>query len=449
MQRLTDILKVFDDWLWGNWLLFVLLGVGILYTAVSGCVQIRHFGYILKKTLWEPIRCSKKNPEDGDKVSSFQALCMAVASCVGSGNIVGVSTAVLVGGLGAIFWMWVAAFLGMATKYGEIILGMLYREKDENGNYTGGPMYYVRKGLKAPWLAALCAWFMILQIIGGNFIQSNTVSGVLKENFGMPQTVSGILLVIIIFIVALGGLKRLAHVTQKLVPIMACIYVVGGIFIILANITAVPGVLREIFLGAFGLPAVSGGITGSMIAAMQNGVARGLYSNEAGEGSAPVIHSTANVNHPVEQGIVGVTEVFLDTFIICTITGLVLGVTGVLDSGAPGNVLVIYAFANVWEPLRYIVAVSLLLFCISTLMSQWYFGFVGLNYLFRKSAAEKFKYIFPCFCMIGALTEIEFVWTLQDIALGLLTIPNLVAMIVLFPKVRKASKDFFSSQRFL
>ncbi len=329
---------------------------------------------------------------------------MAVASCVGSGNIVGVSTAVLVGGLGAIFWM---------------------------------------------WATALCAWFMILQIIGGNFIQSNTVSGVLKENFGMPQTVSGILLVITIFIVALGGLKRLAHVTQKLVPIMACIYVVGGIFIILANITAVPGVLREIFLGAFGLPAVSGGITGSMIAAMQNGVARGLYSHEAGECSAPVIHSTANVNHPVEQGIVGVTEVFLDTFIICTITGLVLGVTGVLDSGAPGNVLVIYAFANVWEPLRYIVAVSLLLFCISTLMSQWYFGFVGLNYLFRKSAAEKFKYIFPCFCMIGALTEIEFVWTLQDIALGLLTIPNLVAMIVLFPKVRKASKDFFSSQRLL
>lgn len=196
MQQLTDILKVFDNWLWGNWLLFVLLGVGILYTAISGCVQIRYFGYILKKTLWEPIRDSKKNSEDNDKVSSFQALCMAVASCVGSGNIVGVSTAVLVGGLGAIFWMWVAAFLGMATKYGEIVLGMLYREKDESGNYVGGPMYYIRKGLKAPWLAALCAWFMILQIIGGNFIQSNTVSGVLKENFGIPQAVSGILLVI-------------------------------------------------------------------------------------------------------------------------------------------------------------------------------------------------------------------------------------------------------------
>jgi AGCS family alanine or glycine:cation symporter len=444
MERLTDMLKVFDDWLWGNWLLFVLLGVGILYTVITGCVQVRHFGYIMKKTLWEPIRGKAKDSTDGGTVSSFQALCMAVASCVGSGNIVGVSTAVLVGGLGAIFWMWVAAFVGMATKYGEIILGMIYREKDESGNYVGGPMYYIRKGLKAPWLAALCACFMIVQIIGGNFIQSNTVSGVMKENFGVPQAASGIVLVVIIYIVALGGLKRLAHVTQKLVPAMACIYVVGGVVIILANISAVPGVLRDIFLGAFGLRAVSGGVAGSMIIAMQKGVARGLYSNEAGEGSAPVIHSAADVKHPVEQGIVGITEVFLDTFVICTITGLVLGVTGVLDSGAAGNVLVIYAFAEVWEPLRYLVAVSLLLFCISTLMSQWYFGFVGLSYLFRKSVAEKFKYIFPCFCMIGALTEIEFVWTLQDIALGLLTIPNLVAMIILFPKVRKATKEFLA-----
>ncbi len=444
MERLTDMLKVFDDWLWGNWLLFVLLGVGILYTVITGCVQVRHFGYIMKKTLWEPIRGKAKDSTDGGTVSSFQALCMAVASCVGSGNIVGVSTAVLVGGLGAIFWMWVAAFVGMATKYGEIILGMIYREKDESGNYVGGPMYYIRKGLKAPWLAALCACFMIVQIIGGNFIQSNTVSGVMKENFGVPQAASGIVLVVIIYIVALGGLKRLAHVTQKLVPAMACIYVVGGVVIILANISAVPGVLRDIFLGASGLRAVSWGVAGSLIIAMKKGVARGLYSNEAGEGSAPVIHSAADVKHPVEQGIVGITEVFLDTFVICTITGLVLGVTGVLDSGAAGNVLVIYAFAEVWEPLRYLVAVSLLLFCISTLMSQWYFGFVGLSYLFRKSVAEKFKYIFPCFCMIGALTEIEFVWTLQDIALGLLTIPNLVAMIILFPKVRKATKEFLA-----
>ena len=183
---------------------------------------------------------------------------------------------------------------------------------------------------------------------------------------------------------------------------------------------------------------------GAMLVAMQKGVARGLYSNEAGEGSAPVIHSAAQVNHPVEQGITGVAEVFLDTFVICTITGLILGVTGVLDSGAPGNVLAINAFASVWEPLRYVVALCLLLFSSTTLMSQWYFGFVGLNYIFGAGVAGKFKYVFPCFCIVGALAEIELVWVIQDIALGLLTIPNLIAMVVLAPQVRKATKEYFS-----
>lgn len=446
MERLMEILTVFDNWLWGNWLLYVLLGVGILYTVITGGIQIRHFGYIIKKTLWEPIRSRSHDSGESGTISSFQALCTAVASCVGSGNIVGVSTAVLAGGLGAIFWMWVAAFVGMATKYGEIILGMLYREKDETGAYVGGPMYYIKKGLHAPWLASLCALFMIVQIIGGNFIQSNTISGVMKENFGVSTTVTGVILVVLIFVITLGGLKRLAHVAQKLVPAMACIYVVGGLLIILANISRVPGVIADIFAGAFGLRAMAGGAAGSMVIAMQKGVARGLYSNEAGEGSAPVIHSAASVSHPVEQGITGVTEVFLDTFVICTITGLVLGVTGVLDSGIPGNVLMIHAFSTVWEPLRYIVALSLLLFSTTTLMSQWYFGFVGLNYLAGRKTAEKFKYVFPCFCMIGALAEIELVWTIQDIALGLLTIPNLIAMVILWPKVRQATREFFKDK---
>lgn len=447
MERLQQILTTFDNWLWGNWLLYVLLGVGILYTTITGGIQIRHFGYILKKTLWEPIRARGGDSKESGTISSFQALCTAVASCVGSGNIVGVSTAVLAGGLGAIFWMWVAAFVGMATKYGEIILGMLYREKDESGAYVGGPMYYIKKGLHAPWLAALCACFMVTQIIGGNFIQSNTISGVMKENFGVPVLATGVALVVLIFVITLGGLTRLAHVAQRLVPAMACVYVIGGLLIILVNIGKVPGVLADIFAGAFGLRAMAGGAAGSMIIAMQRGVARGLYSNEAGEGSAPVIHSAASVNHPVEQGITGVTEVFLDTFVLCTITGLVLGVTGVLDSGLPGNVLMIHAFSTVWEPLRYVVALSLLLFSTTTLMSQWYFGFVGLNYLFNRSAAEKFKYVFPCFCIIGALAEIELVWTIQDIALGLLTIPNLIAMLVLWPKVRNATKEFFAVER--
>lgn len=447
MDKILEALAAFDSWLWGNWLLFVLLGVGILYTVISGFVQVRHFGYILRKTLWNPIRYGDRDAESEGGVSSFQALNMALASCVGSGNIVGVATAVLAGGMGAIFWMWVAAFVGLATKYGEIILGMLYRVKDDRGTWMGGPMYYIRDGLHAPFLALLCALFMVVQIIGGNFIQSNTISGVMKDTFRVSPVVTGVVLTVLIFTVSAGGLKRFAHVARKVVPIMAGMYVISGLFIILINIRAVPGVLADIFAGAFGLRAVGGGVLGSMLIAMQKGVARGLYSNEAGEGSAPVLHSAAEVDHPVEQGLTGVTEVFLDTFVICTITGLVLGVTGVLDSGLPGEVLALYAFASVWEPLRYVLTISLLLFSGTSLMSQWYFGFVGLNYIFGRNVAEKFKYVFPCFCILGAVLTSEAVWTIQDIALGLLTIPNLIAMLCLWPKVRAATREYFSGMR--
>lgn len=450
MQRLSQLLDRINSIIWGNWLLIVLLGIGLLYTVLSRFVQIRRFPYIMRKTLLEPWKQKKAAAENGDdsSISSFQALCTAVASCVGSGNIVGVSTAVLAGGLGAIFWMWVAAFVGMATKYGEIILGLLYRVKDEDGNYTGGPMYYIRDGLHAPILASLCAVFMVIQIIGGNFIQSNTIGSVMQNHFHVPELVTGLVLVVLIFTVSAGGLRRLTHITQNLVPAMALLYVVSGLLIILFNITRLPAVLSEIVTSAFGWRPMLGGATGRMIIAMQKGIARGLYSNEAGEGSAPVIHSAANVQHPVEQGITGVTEVFLDTFVICTISGLVLGVTDVLDSGLPGSILMIHAFSTVWGPLKYLVIVSLLLFCTTTLMSQWYFGFVGLNYLFGSRIAQKFKYVFPLFCLIGAVTAIDIVWTIQDIALGLLTIPNLIALIALSPQVKKCSDEYWQQKKF-
>lgn len=450
MQRLSQLLDRINSIIWGNWLLIVLLGIGLLYTVLSRFVQIRHFPYIMRKTLLEPWKQKKAAAEncDDSSISSFQALCTAVASCVGSGNIVGVSTAVLAGGLGAIFWMWVAAFVGMATKYGEIILGLLYRVKDEDGNYTGGPMYYIRDGLHAPILASLCAVFMVIQIIGGNFIQSNTIGSVMQNHFHVPELVTGLVLVVLIFTVSAGGLRRLTHITQNLVPAMALLYVVSGLLIILFNITRLPAVLSEIVTSAFAWRPALGGATGSMIIAMQKGIARGLYSNEAGEGSAPVIHSAANVQHPVEQGITGVTEVFLDTFVICTISGLVLGVTDVLDSDLPGSILMIRAFSTVWGPLKYLVILSLLLFCTTTLMSQWYFGFVGLNYLFGSTIAQKFKYVFPLFCLIGAVTAIDIVWTIQDIALGLLTIPNLIALIALSPQVKKCSDEYWRQKKF-
>ncbi len=446
MEQIEKLLGIFNDWLWGDWLLFVLLGVGLLYTTLTGAIQIRKFPYIIKTTLLEPVFGQKKDSQEAGTITSFQSLCTAVASCVGSGNIVGVSTAVIAGGMGAIFWMWVVALLGMATKYGEIILGMLYRQKNEKGQYVGGPMYYIEHGLHAKWMAVLCAGFMVLQIICGNFIQSNTIGGIMMENFGIPHTATGLVLVVLIFVITLGGLKHLAHVAQRLVPLMASGYVLGGLVIILFNIDKIPQVFGDIFAGAFGLRAVAGGAMGSMVIAMQKGIARGLYSNEAGEGSAPVIHSAASVDHPVQQGLTGVTEVFLDTFVLCTISGLVIGVTGVLGPNSIGSTLVINAFSSVWPPLRYIVMLSLILFCTTTLMSQWYFGFVGLNYIFNASVAEKFKYMFPCFCMIGAVLTIDLVWTLQDIALGMLTIPNLIAIVILSPQVRRATKEYFGRE---
>ena len=260
MERIQEILTTIDNWLWGNWLLFVLLAVGILYTVISGGVQVRHFKYIIKKTLIHPIRYGDKDTNSEGSVSSFQALNMAIASCVGSGNIVGVATAVLAGGLGAIFWMWVAAFVGMATKYGEIILGMLYRQKDDRGIWMGGPMYYIRDGLHAPWLAFLCSIFMVVQIIGGNFIQSNTIGGVVEDTFQIPPIYTGVILTVLIFVVSAGGLKRFAHVARKVVPFMATLYIASGLLIILINIKQLPGVFADIFAGAFGLRAVSGGV---------------------------------------------------------------------------------------------------------------------------------------------------------------------------------------------
>lgn len=436
--------------LWGNWLLFALLGVGILYSFITGFVQVRYFFYIIKNTVLYPLMKKDKNIEKHGTITSFQALCTALASCVGSGNIIGVSTAILSGGLGAIFWMWIAAFVGMATKFGEIVLGILYREKDKDGNFVGGPMYICSKGLKLPWLGTLAAIFMVIQIIGGNFIQSNTISGVMKNNFNVSPIITGILLIIIIGSVVTGGLKRLANVTQKIVPFMAISYIVLGIIVILINWRNIPSTFEMIFEGAFSIKAGFGGVMGvTMKEAMRFGVARGLYSNEAGEGSASVIHSAANVSHPVQQAINGVTEVFIDTFIICTITGLIIGTSGLVDSGLDARILISSAFGNIYPMLSYLISFLLLLFSLTTLMSQWYFGFVGLNYIFGEKVAKNFKYVFPCFCFIGSVSSINLVWLIQDCALGLLVIPNLIAMVILSPLVRKNTKDYFSSELYI
>lgn len=427
------------DILWGNWLLFVLIGIGILYTICTGCIQVRKFPYIVKTIVSGK---NKKSTENG--ITSLQALCAAVASCVGSGNIVGVSTAVISGGPGALFWMWAAAFVGMATKFGEIVLGMCYRGKDEKGMWIGGPMYYIGQALKAPWLGVVVAVLLFIQNAGGTLIQSNTIAGVMKEVFKVPNAVTGVLLSIIMLVIISGGLKRLVSVAERTAPFMAALYILGGIVVILMHITQIPATFELIFKSAFSMKAGVGGLAGvTMREAMRYGVARGLYSNEAGEGSAAVLHSSAEVDHPVRQGLYGIIEVFVDTMVICSTTGLVILVSGVDVSNASGANLAANAFGSVFPQFGYVVSVSLILFAGTSLMSQWYFGHVSLLYLKTKKGALLYKVLFPIAIIVGSLTAAEFVWTLQDCALGLLIIPNIITLVIMAPKVRRLTKEFF------
>ena len=460
MDAFTNFLGKVDDIVWGLPLIILIIVCGIYLTIRLKFLQIVH--------LPKALRFMIKNEEDGTgEVTSFGALCTALSATIGTGNIVGVATAIgiLAGGPGALFWMWIAALFGMATKYSEGLLAVKYRKIDEDGHVLGGPFYYIESGMghKWRWLAKIFAFFgACVGLMGiGTFTQVNGIASAVQaffdpdkantvsifgNDYSIAIVISAFILAILVGLVVIGGIQRISKVSQIIVPFMAVLYIVVCLVLIIVNINKVPAAFETIVKCAFKPMSFAGGVTASLAIAMQKGVARGLYSNEAGEGSAPVIHSAAQVNHPVEQGITGVAEVFLDTFVICTITGLVLGVTGVLDSGAPGNVLAINAFASVWEPLRYVVAVCLLMFSSTTLMSQWYFGFVGLNYIFGTKVADKFKYVFPCFCIIGALAEIELVWVIQDVALGLLTIPNLIAMVALAPQVRKATKEYFGGE---
>ena len=345
--------------------------------------------------------------------------------------------------------MWFAACFGMALKYGEIVLSQLYRGKDSQGNLLSGPMYYIRDGLKAPWLGIVIAVLMCTKMMGANLVQSNTISGILYSNYNIPTWITGIALICFLMAITLGGLKRVANIATSLVPMMSVFYIVVGILVIILNIQHVPAIFGQIFSEAFSLKAVAGGTGGYvMTRALQFGITRGMYSNEAGEGTAPFAHGSAIVEHPCEEGIAGVTEVFVDTIIICTITALVVGVTGMYQSGHSATVMAIEAFGTVWFPLKHVATFALLIFCFTTLMGQWFNAAKSFTYAFGPKVTDKVKYVFPFLCIVGAITKIDLVWTIQDLAMGLVIIPNLIALIVLFPEVRKQTKDYFSNSKF-
>lgn len=447
MENLENVLALINSWIWGKWLVFVLLGLGVLYTFANGFIQVKHFGFIMKKTLIDSFK--SRNSEKGEgSISSFKAMMVTLAGNVGGGNVVGVATAIVAGGLGSIFWMWFAAFFGMALKYGEIVLSQLYRGKDSEGNLLSGPMYYIRDGLHMPWLGVVIAVLMCVKMMGANLVQSNTISGILNSNYGIPTWLTGALLIAFLMTITLGGLKRVANIATALVPIMSIFYIVVGLLVIILNIQNVPSVFATIFREAFSFKAAAGGTGGFIIArAMQFGITRGMYSNEAGEGTAPFAHGSTIVSHPVEEGITGVTEVFLDTIVVCTITALVIGVTGAYTSGTPATVMAIEAFGTVWAPLKHAATLALLIFCFTTLMGQWFNAAKSFTYAFGPKVTSVCRFIFPFLCIIGAITKISLVWTIQDLAMGLVVIPNMIALIVLFPQVRKQTQDYFSKNK--
>ena len=382
-------------------------------------------------------------------MSTFQAMMVTLAGNIGGGNVVGVATAIVAGGYGAIFWMWLAAFFGMALKYGEIVLSQIYRGEDEDGNILSGPMYYIRDGLKAPALGIVIAVLMTIKMMGANLVQSNTIATILADNFKVNNLLTGIILTILLFMIAIGGLKRLAKVATSLVPIMSILYVVLCLLVIIVNIKNVPLVFKAIFDGAFSFKAAAGGVGGLVIArAMQYGIARGMYSNEAGEGTAPFAHGTAIVDHPVEEGITGVTEVFLDTIIICSLTAITIGVSQIPIDGETiqASNMAISAIGTVFKPLSYVAIFALLIFCFTTLMGQWFNAAKSFTYAYGEKFTSKVKFIYPFLCIVGCLGKITMVWTIQDIAMGLVIIPNILALLVLVKEVRKQTKDFFENK---
>lgn len=446
MEQFEALLGRIDKMLWGNWLVYVLLSLGILYTLANGFIQVRYFRYIINRTLIKSFK-ERNNVKEEGALSTFKAMMVTLAGNIGGGNVVGVATAIVSGGFGAIFWMWLAAFFGMALKYGEIVLSQMYRGRDEKGNLLSGPMYYIRDGLKAPWLGIIIAILMTIKMMGANLVQSNTIANILNTNFHIDNKVTGVILVLLLLSITLGGLKRVANVATSLVPLMSILYVLLCLTVLIVRAKYIPGVFVTIFTNAFSFQAVAGGASGYVISrAMQFGIARGMYSNEAGEGTAPFAHGSSIVDHPVEEGITGVTEVFLDTIVICSMTALTIGVTGMpIDGSVEPTNMAISAIGGVWQPLSYLAVLALLIFCFTTLMGQWFNAAKSFTYAYGEKVTDKVKYVFPLLCMAGCLGKINIVWTLQDIAMGLVIIPNMIALLFLFPRVREQTIDFFTN----
>ncbi|NLJ33184.1 MAG: sodium:alanine symporter family protein [Firmicutes bacterium] len=444
-----ELVMAFNDWLndivWGPYMLVLLVGTGIYLSLRSNFIQVSHFGYMWKNTIGKITQ--RFEGAEGD-ITPFQAMSTALAATIGTGNIAGVATAIATGGPGAVFWMWLSAFFGMMTKFGEVVLAVRYRERKTDGSWAGGPMYYIANGLgdKWKWLAALFAIFGTFASFGiGNLTQANSVADALATNFAIPHLISGIVLMLITGLVVVGGIKRIAQVAEKLVPFMAIFYVVGGLIIISSRLSAVPAAFALIFRLAFTPSAAVGGFAGATIKqAVTMGIARGVFSNEAGLGSAPIAHATAKTDHPVRQGLWGIFEVFADTIVVCSITALSIVVTGAWQSGKTGAALTSHAFnLGLPGPGGVVVAIGIVLFAFSTLISWAFYGEKCVEYLIGSMAAKVYRFLFLPFIVLGAVGALEPIWLLADTLNGLMAIPNLIGLLGLSGVIINLTKEYF------
>lgn len=441
MELITNLNSTVNGIVWGPPMLILLVGTGIILTFRLKALQFSNLLYAHKMIF------KKHEGLEGD-ISNYQALTTALAATIGTGNIAGVATAIAAGGPGAVFWMWVTGLVGMATKYAEAVLAVKYREKDKRGEMAGGPMYYIEKGLGLKWLAVLFAFFGAIAAFGiGNMVQANSVADAIYTTFGVQHWITGLILVIFTGIVLLGGIKSIGKVTAYIVPIMAIFYILGGSVVIILNAAYVPAAFASIFSDAFTGDAVAGGALGTVI---RYGVARGVFSNEAGLGSAPIAAAAARTDHPVRQALVSMTQTFIDTLVVCSFTALSIlssGLVGTInpDTGAAytGAALTTVAFNEAIPGIGgIIVAVGIVFFAYSTILGWSYYGEKCLEYLVGEKGVILYRVIFVSFIMVGALSGLQFIWDLADTMNGLMALPNLIGLLGLSGIVVKETKDY-------
>ena len=444
MAIFTAAIERASDILWNSLLLFLLVGTGVFFTIRLRGVQLRRFGEGFHRVFGNFTLRGKKADDQG--MSSFQALATAIAAQVGTGNITGCATALVSGGPGALFWVWVSAFFGMATIYAEAVLAQRYRTT-VNGKVTGGPAYYIRAAFKGTFGKVLAGVFSVLIILAlgfmGNMVQSNSIGDAFHNAFGMSHLAVGIVVALIAAFIFLGGVQRIAAVTEKIVPIMAAFYIVGCVVILVMNYKTLPNAFTQIFVLAFNPQAMAGGVAGVTVQqAMRFGVARGLFSNEAGMGSTPHAHALAKVNHPREQGAVAILGVFIDTFVVLTLTGLVLITSGLIPDGLTGTALTQAAFSQAFGGFGPVfIAICMFFFAFSTIIGWYFFGQSNFKALFGEKALPVYSVIVVVFILVGSTLKVDLVWAMADFFNGLMAVPNLLALLALSGVVAAIDKE--------